>query len=379
MDERTMRSQIVQLGQEVLDGLQVQDATTRAVHALLRDKMNDVSLENYPAIMLIHEILPYVELAGEIQPSTMRALARRSRALYTAVIQDARGWAGGADQELDRETAAARRAMATMADEYTRQGSRVSATPDAGRRMYEYILQFKELAREVSLRIDVPPRTDPRVQALATMLMSLYQNRDIPSSAFTQFASAVAVHIFLVAEHNPTEARTAEYAMDLYKAFLRAQGLSDAAIDQTIMDDIRTIRRDLDEELARHTQRGMGNTDADIAMRQAPYIQALKQLIVDVYAAMDWTQDPRAWRVAIQLMELGRAVPIPPTMYQPYASDVAMYAHLAASLSPGLEAYSERALELYKGVLRARRLSEDTVNGLVREWESILPTGSVHV
>lgn len=353
-----MRSQIVQLGQEVLDGLQVRDANTRAVHALLREKMNEIS-QTTPAIMRIHEILPYVELAGEIQPSTMRTLARRARALYTAVVQDARGWSGGADRELDRETAEARREMATLA---TRQGSLVSATPVPERRVYDYILQLKELAREVSVRIDVPPRTDPRMQALATMLLSLYQNRDIPSTAFQLFASSVAAHIFLAAERAPTETRAAERAMDLYKAFLRAQGLSASAIDQTIMEDIQRYRRDLDEELARRAPAPAAAMDTDETLYEGDILPQLQEVARQVLSR--WTASPRFATAHDILVELAEE-DVEDVSGQAYARDVAQMTMVAAHDDPDLLLYRDIAEDMYRAVLRLRRVPDARIEEMV--------------
>ena len=369
----TLRNDVLQNAQEALAALQVRDDTTRALRAILREKLEEVRQESYPtpAVMLIHELIPYIDLAGDIQPSTMRQVARRARQLYTMVIQEARGFSRYADQELDNEIVLARREV----EERVSQPSSMRIDEDEDTSVWGVILQLKELAREVSVRIDVPPRTDPRVQALATMLMSLYQNRDIPSTAYQLFASTVAAHIFLVAERDPREARTAERAMDLYKAFLRAQGLSEAAIDQTIMEDLRKVRRDLDEELARRApapQQGMGDTDAveesqqpaamDEPLYEGDILPQLQEVAREVLSR--WTASPRFATAHDILVELAEE-DVEDVSGQAYARDVAQMTMVAAHDDPDLLLYRDSAEDMYRAVMRLRRVPDARIEDMI--------------
>ena len=350
----TLRADVLQNAQNALDALQVRDNTTRALRSILVEKMEEVHQERYPtpAVMLIHELIPYIDLAGEVQPSTMRQVARRARQLYSMVIQDARGWSGRADRELDNEIALARREVAERA-------AQPSSDEDAQDRL---VLQLKELAREVSVRMDVPPRTDARVQALATMLLSLYQNRDIPSTAFQLFASAVAAHIFLGAERDPSLEPTAERAMSLYKAFLRAQGLSASAIDQTFLQDIQKYRGDLDEELARRTPAPAEAMDTDETLYEGDILPRIKEVAMEVVHR--WRASPQLAEARANLVALAED-DVEDVPGQAYARDVALMTMLAAHDDPDLKVFGDRAEDMYRAVLRLRGVPEQRIEDMI--------------
>ena len=358
----TLRADVLQNAQNALDALQVRDNTTRALRSILKEKMEEVHQEPYPApaVMLIHELIPYIDLAGEVQPSTMRQVARRARQLYSMVIQDARGWSGGADRELDRQIAEARREVAERA-------ARPSSDEDEDAQ-YRLVLQLKELAREVSVRMDVPPRTDARVQALATMLMSLYQNRDIPSTAFQLFASAVAAHIFLGAERDPSLEPTAERAMSLYKAFLRAQGLSASAIDQTFLQDIQKYRRDLDEELARRApvppqeEPAAVAMDTDETLYEGDILLRIKEVAMEVVHR--WRASPQLAEARANLVALAED-DVEDVPGQAYARDVTLMTMLAEHDDPDLYVFGDRAEDMYRAVLRLRGVPEQRIEDMI--------------
>ena len=347
----TLRADVLQNAQNALDALQVRDDTTRALRSILKEKMEEVYQEPYPApaVMLIHELIPYIDLAGEVQPSTMRQVARRARQLYSMVIQDARGWSGRADRELDNEIALARREVA----------ERASSDEDA---QYRLVLQLKELAREVSVRMDVPPRTDARVQALATMLLSLYQNRDISSTAFQLFASAVAAHIFLGAERDPSLEPTAERAMDLYKAFLRAQGLSASAIDQTFLQDIQKYRGDLDEELARRAPTPAEAMDTDETLYEGDILLRIKEVAMEVVRR--WRASPQLAEARANLVALAED-DVEDVPGQAYARDVALMTMLATHDDPTLRMYSDSAKDMYRAVLDLRNVPDEDIYDMI--------------
>ena len=350
----TLRADVLQNAQNALDALQVLDNTTRVLRSILVEKMEEVHQERYPtpAVMLIHELIPYIDLAGEVQPSTMRQVARRARQLYSMVIQDARGWSGRADRELDNEIALARREVAERA-------AQPSSDEDA---QYRLVLQLKELAREVSVRMDVPPRTDARVQALATMLMSLYQNRDIPSTAFQLFASAVAAHIFLGAERDPSLEPTAERAMSLYKAFLRAQGLSASAIDQTFLQDIQKYRGDLDEELARRAPAPADAMDTDETLYEGDILLRIKELATEVVRR--WRASPQLAEARANLVALAED-DVEDVPGQAYARDVALMTMLATHDDPTLRMYSDSAKDMYRAVLDLRNVPDEDIYDMI--------------
>ena len=350
----TLRADVLQNAQNALDALQVRDNTTRALRSILVEKMEEVHQERYPApaVMLIHELIPYIDLAGEVQPSTMRQVARRARQLYSMVIQDARGWSGRADRELDNEIALARREVAERA-------AQPSSDEDA---QYRLVLQLKELAREVSVRMDVPPRTDARVQALATMLMSLYQNRDIPSTAFQLFASAVAAHIFLGAERDPSLEPTAERAMSLYKAFLRAQGLSASAIDQTFLQDIQKYRGDLDEELARRAPAPADAMDTDETLYEGDILLRIKEVATEVVRR--WRASPQLAEARANLVALAED-DVEDVPGQAYARDVALMTMLATHDDPTLRMYSDSAKDMYRAVLDLRNVPDEDIYDMI--------------
>ena len=340
----------------------MRDNTTRALRSILKEKMEEVHQEPYPApaVMLIHELIPYIDLAGEVQPSTMRQVARRARQLYSMVIQDARGWSGGADRELDRQIAEARREVAERAARPSSDEDEDDDEDDDAQ--YRLVLQLKELAREVSVRMDVPPRTDARVQALATMLMSLYQNRDIPSTAFQLFASAVAAHVVLAAERDPSLTPTAERAMSLYKAFLRAQGLSASAIDQTLQQDIQKYRRDLDEELARRAPAPAEAMDTDETLYEGDILPRIKEVAMEVVRR--WTASAQLAEAHDNLVDLAED-DVEDVPGQAYARDVALMTMLAAHDDPDLKVFGDRAEDMYRAVLRLRGVPEQRIEDMI--------------